>query len=320
MSISAMESKKSKAAPCSDLLREFSKNRGESGPGVKLKFLDIEEGEDVYNITPPFFIDGIEVIAGRVEKREDSARSRICFFVKHSENVWTKIDDTKNLPLEDPFVSEIQGKLVLGGVAVEHIPPMGDKPASVIFWTNFYKVENLQKMEALPSGPEGMKDIRMLDLQNGRIGVFTRPRLGKYGPGQIGYIEISNLAELNADKLLEANIIEGLFLPTEWGGANQLHLLEGGKIGVIGHIACRDAGDKRHYYATSFIFDPQTRRVASSLKIIAVRDNFPKGEAKRPDLEDVIFSGGIKKEGEQWYLYAGLSDVEAGKIPIEDPF
>ena len=57
------------------------------------------------------------------------------------------------------------------------------------------------------------------------------------------------------------------------------------------------------------------------MKIIAVRSDFPEGPAKRPDLVDVIFSGGlIRKDHGLADLYVGASDKEAYCIEITDPF
>ena len=57
------------------------------------------------------------------------------------------------------------------------------------------------------------------------------------------------------------------------------------------------------------------------VKIIARRSDIPAGGAKRPDLEDVIFSGGlVRREDGKWELYTGVSDCEACVIEIDDPF
>ena len=91
-------------------------------------------------------------------------------------------------------------------------------------------------------------------------------------------------------------------------------------MGVLGHIASKDAQDAKHYYAMSFVYDPENHR-ASPLEIIATRRNFPPGETKRPDLEDVVFPGSLMRNDDGTAaLYAGLSDVEAGKIIVPDPF
>ena len=95
-------------------------------------------------------------------------------------------------------------------------------------------------------------------------------------------------------------------------------------MGAIGHIAIftEDKSFKKmkRYCAMAFIFDPKTRKVFQK-KIIATSDNFPLGEAKRPDLRDVIFSGGlIRHDDATATLYVGLRDKEADSIKIEDPF
>ena len=165
-----------------------------------------------------------------------------------------------------------------------------------------------------------MKDIRLISLPNGKIGVFTRPQGGKYDGGKIGYMEIDSLNDLKKKDILNnAEIIENQFPEGEWGGANELHLLEDGRIGVIGHIAYEDEKGK-HYYAMAFIYDPKTKS-SSPIKIIATRKNFPNGKAKSPKHDDIIFPGGLIRNGDDTAtLYAGLGDAETGKIPIADPF
>ena len=76
----------------------------------------------------------------------------------------------------------------------------------------------------------------------------------------------------------------------------------------------------KHYYAMAFAFNPLTKEV-SPIKLIATRKNFKPGESKRKDINDVIFSGGLKRLNDGTaVLYAGVSDIEAHKILIEDPF
>jgi len=104
------------------------------------------------------------------------------------------------------------------------------------------------------------------------------------------------------------------------GGANELHILKNGLIGVLGHIACFDNSGNRHYYPMTFAFNMKTKE-ASPIKIIATRKNLPAGDYKRKDIIDVIFSGNIvRKENAKAELYCGVSDAEAHKILIDDPF
>lgn len=322
----SIEGKKSEAKSCSELLLEFKKKETEKGvkpKGVKLKFLGIGS-KDVYNITPPFSIDGKIVIAGRVENREDEFNSEVHFFERLDEDTWVKIDNALVFNLQDPFVTTVGGEIIVGGVEVSW-PPLDDKDDSVPHRTAFYKGKSLSDLERFLVGPENMKDIRIIELENGHLGVFTRPITGIYGLGKIGYIELNGLKDLTSENILKAKIIENLFVSSEWGGTSQLHLLKNGTkkgtIGVIGHIACFDEKYNKLYYGMSFDFDP-FKHEASPLKIIATRDDFPVGASKRPELEKVIFLGGIDEGGidKKFNLYAGLGDAEAGRKPIDYPF
>ena len=110
------------------------------------------------------------------------------------------------------------------------------------------------------------------------------------------------------------------FYPEEWGGANEAHLLSNGLVGVLGHIACFDDEMNKHYYPMVFAFDPGSK-TASGMEIIAIRKNFPEGPAKLPSLIDVLFSGGLVRRGDGTAeLYVGVSDAEAHRIVIPDPF
>lgn len=331
---SQINDKEAKIKSCSVLLRDFEnkKNERSTPKGVKLKFLGVEldnegKSKDVYNPTPPFLLNGEMVMVARVEPRKYDPRivkPKICFFKQTKEHEWSKIT-VENAPvfeLEDPFVANVNGEIILGGVEVSLSLQESEDSYRVIFNIG-NKIDNFKQFAV---GPERMKDIRIIELKNGHIGVFTRPQGEKNGRGKICYIELDNIEDLKVpDNLKKAKVVE-LFSSHEWGGANQLHLLDDGKIGVIGHIACFDEENlsgkepNKNYYAMAFIFDPQTG-TSSPVKIIAARDNFPPGEAKKPNLENVIFVGGIKKDpDDQWYLYAGLGDIESGKVPIDYPF
>jgi len=342
----SIESKKPKAKSCSELLLEFKKKQeGKEAKiqGVELKFLGIRPSEKVDKITPPFLIDKEMIMAAgvkseeidvyngtppfeidvdgkkrkimvmRVEPRGNEFDSKVYFFEQLNELdefTWNKIDDAPVFNMQDPFVTTMGGEIIIGGVEVS--PILLDDNEDATYRTIFYKGKSLDTLEKFAVGPEKMKDIRITELENGHIGVFTRPQDGIYGPGQIAYIELDGLVDLNPGNISKAKVIENQFISTEWGGANQLHLREDGKIGVIGHIACFDEEFNKIYYAVSFIFDPKTQ-IASPLKIIATRDNFPEGESKKPNLKKVIFPGGIHKN----FLYAGLGDAGSGRIPID---
>ncbi len=165
-----------------------------------------------------------------------------------------------------------------------------------------------------------MKDLRLVELPCGGIGVFTRPQGDKGGRGKIGYTRAAALADLTVDLIEEAPLLEDQFIEEDWGGANELHRLANGWIGVLGHVACFDELRDRHYYPMVFALNPETGQY-TDMELIAERSEFLPGEAKRPDLVDVVFSGGLvrNKDGTA-DLYAGISDAEAQRLTIRDPF
>ncbi len=269
---------------------------------------------DVYNISAPFRVGGRTVIAGRVEAR-DSEHATAIFF-EEADGVWHPIDGAPRFALQDPFVTFIGGELVFGGVEVRF--GVGEPE----WWTVFYRGSDLFDLKPCFAGPLGMKDIRLCELADGRVAVFTRPRGVKGGRGTIGYTEVASLDALSVEAIDGAPMLEDMFHPLDWGGVNEAHLLANGEIGVIGHIAYFEDDtmySARHYYAVSFVFDPASR-AWRDLKILAGRDQFGPGEAKRPDLTDVVFSSGIERIGDVTRLYAGTSDAEAHWVEIAYPF
>lgn len=296
-----------------ELLQQYKK-QNKFYTSQKLIF-DIHDDRDVYNITAPFKIGEEYFIAGRVEKR-DSELSEVMFFVQQGEK-WIKKEGTPILKLQDPFITKINGEFIFGGVEVY---PHPTQLGCLGYRTAFYRGKDIYSLEKFAVGPEMMKDIRLLELDNGKILIFTRPQGEIGGRGTIGYIIINSLDELSPEKILEAKLFENQFLKSEWGGANELHRLSNGLIGVLGHIAKFDEEGNRHYYSMTFAFNP-TNGEFTQMKIVATRSDFGKAEYKREDLIDVIFSGGIirNKNGES-ELYCGISDAEAHKITIDDPF
>lgn len=298
----------------SDLFARFQRSPQRAGARTgKLVFHGVD-GLDVYNTTAPFHSAGRTIIAGRVEPR-DSEHSQVRFF-EERDGAWHVIADAPVFALQDPFFTFIGATLVFGGVEIFDV-------AQRLHWrTVFYCGRDIFSLTRMFAGPDGMKDIRLAQLADGRIGIFTRPQGALGGRGTIGYTEAPRLEELSLELLKQAPLLTGMFHPLDWGGANETVPLPGGEIGVLSHVACfgnDDTSGLRHYYASSFIFDPRSRRYRD-FKIIASRDCFDPGPAKRPDLVDVVFSSGLVYEQGQARLYVGTSDAEAHWLDIDDPF
>lgn len=297
-----------------ELLLEFSNKNLQSYYSKRLNFKGVNEN-DVYNITAPFKYGQDTLIVGRVEKR-DSENSEAVFFKSVGNNIWVKKDDMPILKLQDPFITKVSNEFILGGVEIRY---KQDDKNSILYKTVFYKGNNLNRLQRFAEGPELMKDIRFIQLNGGKILVFTRPK-NEFDGANIGYLILNSLDELNAENILKAKLLKNQFIKDEWGGVNGIYKLSNGLIGVLGHIAKFDKDGNRHYYSTSFAFNVATGET-SPMKIIATRKNFEDGDYKRKDLVDVIFSGGIvRRDDGKAELYCGVSDAEAHEIEIDDPF
>lgn len=280
----------------------------------KLAFSGVGQ-RDVYNIAAPVTLEGQQVIAGRVESR-NVEHSEIVFFAANN-GTWQPIPSAMTFAgLQDPCIAFVKGEIVLGGVRF----PVTMSDGSVGWRMEFYRGKSLDNLILFLEGPEKMKDIRLVELADGQIGVLTRPQGSKGGRGKVGFFIAPKLEAITAVAIQDAPLFEDQCRDDEWVGANEAHRLRNGMIGVLGHIACFDDQQHKHYYAMVFCVDPRNGR-ATSPEIIASRSDFPDGPAKRPDLMDVMFSGGlVRHENGTATLYAGLSDVETGCVLLPDPF
>jgi hypothetical protein len=299
---------------------EFTKCVYESS---KLKFHGVD-GFDVYNTSIPFQWEGKQYLFGRVERRNEWARSWVRLFENTGEDEWTAVSNSPEYQLEDPYVSVIHGFLVLGGTHVRYTQGRIDT-----FYDYFYRGKEINNLYYFTTGPENMKDIRLVEMKDKKIGVFSRPRgediLEKYGSESlIGFTVINSLDDLTPDVVQKAEIIDGLFDRNEWGGCNQVYCLSSGLLGVIGHkslIGTDGSGRPvQTYMNISFVFDPAEQK-AMDLKIIGTRDCYPAGPSKRPSLADCAFTSGIVlKCGGKADLYSGIGDCEEGRVTIDYPF
>lgn len=274
------------------------------------RLLEFKYPLDVYNPSLPFVSNGEMMIAGRAEERQGNISK--CVFFRRNGDVCLPVPNAPIFPLEDPFISQIQGRLVFGGVEVNR--------ETGVYRTMFYMGTNIYDLSLLTAGPPGMKDIRLVELIDNKIGIFTRPQGKIGGLGKIGFTTINDLRECNERIIRNAPLIEDQFGPNRWGGVNQGLLLADGTIGIIGHVARFEPDEKKHYMAMAFEFNPQTR-MSTEMRIIARRESFPKTDTKRSDLEDIVFpSGLVIGKDKSIELLAGLSDVAVGCLPIKWPF
>jgi hypothetical protein len=312
-----------KPLSCRELLLRFTGHNGSTGvhnshaaASGKIRFVGVDD-RDVYNTTAPIHFDGQTIIAGRVEPRDTELSTVMFFWRRPADGAWEPCPGAAHFPgLQDPCLTIVGGELVLGGVRW----PVESGDGGRSYRMEFFRGHSLGELRRFLIGPDRMKDIRLGELPDGRIAVFSRPQGAVGGRGKIGFTTVHSLSGLTAADIEGAPLLPGQFLDEEWGGANEIHILRNGKIGVLGHIACFDERQNRHYYGMVFAVDAADG-TATPLRIIADRSLFPAGPAKRADLADVIFSGGLTRHWDGTAtLFAGIGDAEAAYLRIPDPF
>ena len=303
-------------------LREAFHASGRVYESALLRFHGVE-GFDVYNCSIPFEWEGKTWIFGRVERREDWANSVTCLFEKTGQDEYTLCPGAVTYPIEDPHIAVVHGELILGGTHVRK--SRGNIDA---LYGYYYRGTDPRFLSHFTCGPANMKDIRIVEMADGRIGVFTRPRgdhiAARYGSEAIvGFAVLDSIDELDAGITEKAAVIDGLFDKGEWGGCNQCYLLRDGRIGVIGHRCYRERRNEltlQVYVNISFIFDPASSRM-SGMKVIGDKQSYPDTPWMLPYLEDCAFTSGmIMRADGRADLYSGLGDVAEGRIVIDAPF
>ncbi|MBR4206612.1 MAG: DUF1861 family protein [Clostridia bacterium] len=289
----------------------------------KLTFKGVD-GYDVYNCSIPFRRRGETYMFGRVEKREEWARSWVYLFRKTGEDLFERVPESMIYTIEDPYVAVIRGELCMGGTYVVRM-----RNEVKTYWANFYRGQDLMNLYYFTTGPDYMKDIRLIDMGEKGIGVFSRPRdeatEKKYGSLSIvGFTTIRSLDELDDKTVSEAKVIDGMFEAGEWGGCNQCYLLDSGYIGIIGHKCYHydweDGRSMQAYCNVAFVFDPETHALLDE-KVIGTRTCYPAGPAKVFNTTDCAFTSGIvMREDGKCDLYSGIGDTEEGVITIDYPF
>ncbi|KAK7194573.1 hypothetical protein NESM_000375100 [Novymonas esmeraldas] len=272
------------------------------------------EGYDVYNCSVPLHYKGKLHIYGRVEKRDVWASSHVRLFEETGKDEFTAVSG-HTWELEDPYIQNVKGEMIFGGT---HVRKNGNEVLS--YYGYFYRGTPV-KTSYFTTGPDFMKDIRVVQLQDGRLGIFSRVRTT--AEVYVGFSTVDTVDRLTTAAIVAATPID-FIKPGMWGGVNQAYLLSSGKVGCIGHSAYYDtkpSGEPLTVYVNvSFIFDPETRQLDAE-RVIGTRSCYPASPAKRPNLEDCVFASGIvMREDGKCDLYSGLGDTCEGRITIDYPF
>ena len=151
-----------------------------------------------------------------------------------------------------------------------------------------------------------MKDIRLVQLADGKIGLFSRP-------GYVGYTVVNSLDEITSDLIKNAPPIDGFIGEGQNGSVNQAYLLDSGLVGIIGHLAYRAKTTKKQAFFCRFtpIFPrfsgPEEQRSFPDYKVIGTRPCYPDFPPKLPRLADCTFTSGIvMRDDGKVDLYGGM--------------
>lgn len=270
----------------------------------------------IYN--PSSFLHGQGV--ARVERRGDEYSGVVGFTLK--DGVYVPNSALPSYAMaQDPSISyNKDAPNILTVVQIE-----ANSTGKITNWQQqFFKYDkSLNEVDdPFAVGPEKMKDIRVKQLPNGKWAVFTRPQgptPEQGGLGKIGYIEIDTLDELE-DTIPKAPLIPDVFREGEWGGVNDIIPLNDDKIGLLSHIARMNpnGSGEKEYYSMLMIYSREQGRVISQRIVLEAKDLPYEVKGKRPDLKNVVFSGGaILLADGRLKISGGSGDTEAFEVIIE---
>lgn len=302
-------------------------------PGMLLRITGVDK-KDTYNVA--VVGEGAhQILAFRCEQRKSFAWRRnsyhpVVYFARPNGKHWAVDEHIQPFDMmEDPFFftakSGTQTELIFGGVKIRR---EGHK---VIPQTMFFRGPSVETLDRTPFAViDDMKDIRLVQLPDGRFLLMRRPWGGEYGRGRITLHLLPDLDALHAAKqdLPTLATLDDCGKAADWVGINEAHILTGKDketyVGLLGHVAYQDSTGK-HYAACTYtlklkdILNKQVPQICPH--IITVRSCFIDAPAKMKGLRDVVFPGHIEQlDKDRYRLWAGLSDTRIGTIEVTHPF
>ena len=309
-------------------------------PARELHFHGAPEGFFVTNPAKPFHLADGSILLPAREQLDPALRprgapkpgpSRVGLYLGDPAGfgdmaftrVATLLEDNNNWH-EDPAIARIGDAIIVGAVEVSF---ERKGPSSIMkgFRTVFRELdpETLALGAPIARGPENMKDVRLFELPNGRIGVLTRPKGGEFGNGYIGFTTVGSVDEIAPEALLSAPpvlrpeelvaalpALEG-FGSEVWVGGNDAVVNDDGTVTVYGHL-----GTPGPYCAIRFNFDPNAARpAATNIELLAVASDFA-GVPDGPIRPNTVFAGGVADLGGHRVLTAGLNDYRSGLLRV----
>ncbi|HSX07123.1 MAG TPA: DUF1861 family protein [Candidatus Saccharimonadia bacterium] len=278
------------------------------------------------------------ILAFRYEDRASNSanpvsyRPSIAFARPMQRGGWHLAKDLEPFSMmEDPFLfyvnAEGSRQVIFGGVWVRGMH------GTIVPRTEFYRGNSLETLEHIPFAViDNMKDVRLLQLPDGRLLICRRPWGDKYMRGRIALHVINSLDDLvDIDKveLPLLALLDSCGEELDWVGVNNMYMLTDAAgeicVGLLGHVALQDQEGNLHYAACTYrisledLLSKQVHKICP--QIIATRGCFEEGPAKNATLHDIVFPGSLQHlDGDRYRLWAGLSDARIGCVEIDDPF
>lgn len=316
----------------------LEKRRKLLAPGWLLDFGTPPE-VDVYNSSAPIRVDDGKPVVIVREEEGDQFSSQNRFFRYDSGAKFRREPNFSNLSelslgwiCQDPATAYVQGNWVITQVEVDP-KRLNANAGDTCYRSAIYAGKELDSLSLISRSPDMMKGVRLVELKDGRVGVFTRPQQpldpARGGLGKIGFTAVGALEQINIGVLAGAPLIPDLYYEQdeEWRGVNDVSLLPNGELAVLAHQA---RFEKNHakwskgYYPLFFTFNPESYRVDHQ-QILATLDDFHfngQVKAKSPELDNVLYpstllfpNGDIRSSYAELMGGAKDSRMAAGYIP-----
>ncbi len=302
--------------------------RRSTGPlGEDGQTIGAEVVADRYNQSEPIQLGDMQVMAVREEPHgsEDSCTK---FFRRGTEDLWQVITDADQLTgCQDPsYQGEIYGQKYLSVVNTRV-----EDDGSRSYWSELYELnDKLKDLKKVAESPLFCKGLHLCPVPDDGIDGFIRPQRGKYGRGKICYFHIESIEELQGvlDNIENKTEIIDIFDEEEWGGVNDVHRLDDGRIDVLGHIAeshiDEEGIERKSYYVTHAFFDPRARQM-EDLTIIMTLDDLKAEDglvkdhvkAKNPMVENVLYPTNSVIDENGYHVYVGVKDAKPYVFTVE---
>lgn len=287
--------------------------------GKLLTVKGLSKNEIAYN--PAVILQGKQkVIAVRVESKDSDWQGsnydpHIMFYRREGSQLVLLPKTPIFIRHEDPWATWINSpfgppELLFGAVC----PDLSTSPPTVT--TRIYLAPSVEQLD--PYRPylevRGMKDIRICQLPEGKLAVFTRPTINHMFFGRIGFAIINSLPEL-PEAVKDAQLLNLNIDSSSIVGTNEVSF-SSGQVQVFCHVATKSLDEAMHYSAYKFLVDPNNPFSQQiPLQQVCARADFPSCPAKTKFVEDVVFPGGTGGLRETDF-YCGLSDAAIGVISL----